>query len=194
MRTKGIIMTSASVNDTTPGTEPIGERSDLLAALRQARYFLRFTARNLTDEDAARRTTVSALSVGGLIKHVSDVEQGWADFIVSGPSALASDNGKDFSEWTEADFAEREKGFQMLPGETLAGLLQAYEDVAARTDDLVAGLPSLDARQPLPKAPWYTEESRSARATILHIIAETAQHAGHADIIRESLDGQKTMG
>lgn len=187
-------MTSANITDTTNRTEHAGERADLLAGLRQARYFLRFTARNLTDEDAARRTTVSALSVGGLIKHVTDMEKRWAEFLISGPAALASANGKDFSEWTEDDFAEREKQFQMLPTETLDGLLAAYENVAATTDDLLLGLASLDARQPLPKAPWYTEESQSARATFLHIIAETAQHAGHADIIRESLDGQKTMG
>jgi hypothetical protein len=55
-------------------------------------------------------------------------------------------------------------------------------------------LPSLDARQPLPKAPWHAEESQSARRTFVHIVAETSHHAGHADIIRESLDGQKTMG
>lgn len=185
-------MTSAAIHEYTPGTEPTGERADLLAGLRQARFFLRFTAQNLSDEQAARRTTVSALSVGGLIKHVTETERGWARFIVEGPKGIAGE--KDFSEWTEEDFAEWEKGFAMQPGETLEGLLAAYEEAARATDELLIGLPSLDARQPLPKAPWYTEESKSARATFLHIIAETSQHAGHADIIRESLDGQKTMG
>jgi hypothetical protein len=67
--------------------------------------------------------------------------------------------------------------------------------VARGTDDLVASLPSLDATQPLPEAPWFEPGARwSARRVLLHIIAETAQHAGHADIIRESLDGAKTMG
>lgn len=185
-------MTSAAIHQPTPDTEPSGERTDLLAGLRQARFFLRYTAQNLTDEQAAQRTTVSALSVGGLIKHVTEVEQGWARFIVEGPTGIAGE--KDFSEWTAEDFAEREKGFAMQPGETLEGLLAAYDEVARATDELLAALPSLDARQPLPKAPWYTEESQSARATFLHIIAETAHHSGHADIIRESLDGQKTMG
>jgi len=168
------------------------ERDDILAELRQARFFLRYTAKDLTDEQAAQRTTVSALSIGGLVKHVTDTERGWARFIVEGPAGISGE--KDFSEWTEADFAEREKGFAMQPGETLAGLLEAYEEVARATDELVLDVPSLDARQPLPKAPWYTEESQSARRTFLHIVAETTQHAGHADIIRESLDGQKTMG
>ena len=53
----------------------------------------------------------------------------------------------------------------------------------------------LDASHPLPEAPWFRAGARrSARRVFLHIVAETAQHAGHADIIRESLDGQKTMG
>ena len=83
----------------------------------------------------------------------------------------------------------------MLEGETLAGLLEAYEQVALRTDELVAALPDLDATQPLPEAPWFEPGARwSARQVLLHVVAETAQHSGHADIIRESLDGAKTMG
>jgi hypothetical protein len=83
----------------------------------------------------------------------------------------------------------------MLDGETVAGLLARYDEVAQRTDDLVRTLPDLDASQPLPEAPWFEPGARwSARRVVLHIIAETAQHAGHADIIRESLDGAKSMG
>jgi hypothetical protein len=59
----------------------------------------------------------------------------------------------------------------------------------------VATLPDLDVSHPLPAAPWFPPGARrSARRVFLHIIAETAQHAGHADILRESIDGQKTMG
>ncbi len=72
---------------------------------------------------------------------------------------------------------------------------ERYEATARRTDDLVAEFPDLDASHPLPEAPWYEPGARwSARQVVLHIIAETAQHAGHADIIRESLDGAKSMG
>jgi uncharacterized protein DUF664 len=59
----------------------------------------------------------------------------------------------------------------------------------------VAQLPDLDTTQPLPPAPWLEPGARwSARQVLLHVIAETAQHAGHADIIRECLDGAKSMG
>jgi len=171
-------------------TELDAERSDLLAMLAQHRQFLRHTTRDLTDEQARARTTVSELTIGGLIKHVTDVERGWAQFIVEGPSALG-----DASAMTEADWAKRADEFRLLDGETLAGVLDAYEATAAATTELVAALPDLDATQPLPIAPWFPPSERwSARRALLHIIAETSQHAGHADIIRESLDGQKTMG
>jgi uncharacterized damage-inducible protein DinB len=171
-------------------TELDAERSDLLAILAQHRQFLRHTTRELTDEQARARTTVSELTLGGLIKHVTDVERGWAAFIVEGPTALG-----DASAMTEADWAKRQDEFRLLDGETLAGVLDSYEATAAATTELVRTLPDLDATQALPVAPWFPPSERwSARRALLHIIAETAQHAGHADIIRESIDGQKTMG
>ncbi|MGF1425665.1 DinB family protein [Kitasatospora sp. LaBMicrA B282] len=167
-----------------------GERADLLRTLGKHRNFLRFTTRDLTDEQAGRRTTASELCLGGLVKHVAAVERGWVDFILKGPSAMP-----DFASMTEADFAERADQFRLLPGETLAGVLAEYAAVAQRTDELIAALPDLDATQPLPAAPWFESGARwSARQVLLHVLAETAQHAGHADIIRESLDGAKTMG
>ena len=169
---------------------PGGERADLLTMLAKHRHFLRFTTRGVTDEQAGQRTTASELCLGGLIKHVAAAEQGWARFITEGPSAMG-----DSAAMTEEDFARRADEFRMLPGETLAGVLDEYAAVARRTDALVAGLPDLNAAQPLPRAPWFEPGGRwSARRVLLHIMAETAQHAGHADIIRESLDGAKSMG
>ncbi|MFF4465705.1 DinB family protein [Streptomyces mirabilis] len=175
-----------------PADEPTstGERAELLEVLATHRRFLRFTTRDLTDEQAGRRTTASQLCLGGLIKHVAAVERTWVQFILDGPSAMP-----DFTTMTEADWARRADDFRMLPGETLAGVLANYAEVSRRTDELVVTLPDLDATQPLPKAPWSEPGGQwSARRVLMHIIAETAQHAGHADIIRESLDGAKTMG
>ncbi len=164
-----------------------GERADLLASLGKHRHFLRYTTRGLTDEQAARRTTVSELCVGGLIKHVAATERQWMRFIVEGPSAMAFDPATMADTWLNM--------FKMTAGDTLAGLLEQYEQVASETDELVRSLPDLDAAQPLPEAPWFERgASWSARRVLLHIIAETAQHAGHADIIREALDGSKSMG
>jgi hypothetical protein len=168
--------------------------TDLLEALATRRQFLRYTVRGLTDDQARQRTTASALCLGGLVKHVAEVERGWADFIIEGPSAVAGG-------WEDGDEPSQEvvdtwtAKFQLLPDETLAGVLAEYEEVARRTDDLVRTLPDLGVSHPLPEAPWFEKGKRwSFRQVFLHIIGETAQHAGHADIIRESLDGQKTMG
>jgi hypothetical protein len=178
-------MTSGS--ETTALT---GERADLLETLAKSRHFLRYTTNGLDDEQARQRTTVSELTLGGLIKHVTSVERNWTSFIEHGPSVAP-----DFSNLTEADYKAWSEGFRLLPEETLAGVLAEYEAVAKQTGDLLATLPDLDASHPLPPAPWNEPGARwSARRTLLHIASETAQHAGHADIIREALDGQKTMG
>jgi uncharacterized damage-inducible protein DinB len=182
-------MTTSTSDLGTSSPSVSGERADLLAMLAAHRNFLRFTTRGLTDEQARQRTTVSELCLGGLIKHVASCERGWTNFILEGPSALGG-----VSDMTEADWARRAAGFQLLPEETLEGVLADYADVASRTDALVASLPDLDLAHPLPEAPWFPPGAKwTARHALLHIIAETAQHAGHADIIRESLDGQKTM-
>ena len=163
------------------------ETADLLATLATHREFLRGTLRGLSDEQAASRPTVSALCLGGLIKHVGYVEAGWARFIVEGAAGLGGQDAE--------GYAEHEASFRMEPGETVAALLDAYAEVARTTDELVASLSDLDASHPLPQAPWFEPGARwSARRAVLHIIAETSQHAGHADVIREAIDGAKTMG
>jgi hypothetical protein len=164
------------------------ERADLLEALGAHRHFLRVTVRGLTDEQARLRPTASELTLGGLLKHVAHQEAGWVRFVLEGPEAIATPtDAAGFEKWADE--------FRLLPGESLAGVLAEYEEIARRTDELVASLPDLDASHPLPEAPWFQKGAvRSARRVFLHIIAETAQHAGHADILRESIDGQKTMG
>jgi hypothetical protein len=124
------------------------------------------------------RPTGSELSLGGLIKQVTGAEQNWATFIIDVPAAFQG------------------APFRVIAGETLEDLSSAYADVARQTDELVCSLPDLDVSHPLPAGvPWARQGVRwSARRTLLHIIGETAQHAGHADILRETIDGQKTMG
>jgi uncharacterized damage-inducible protein DinB len=166
---------------------PDTERADLLETLAQHRFFLRFTVRGLDDEQLAKRTTVSELCLGGVLKHVAATERAWSKFIVDGPSALGS--------FDENAIAAHAEGFQLREADTAESLLAAYETAAAATDELVASLASLDVAHRLPDAPWFEAGACwSARRALLHIIAETAQHAGHADIIREALDGAKTMG
>ena len=182
--------------NTTTATENLtGERADLLDTLHKHRDLFRFTVRGLDDAQAATRSTVSELTLGGLVKHVTAVEKNWAQFVLEGPAPSPEIDWADV-DWSNPppEVAASVDGFRMLEDETLAGLLEEYDAVAAATDELVATV-DLDARQPLPKAPWFPPgASWSARRVFIHIVAETAQHAGHADIIRETIDGQKSMG
>ncbi|WP_307544193.1 DinB family protein [Streptomyces sp. V3I8] len=187
---------------TTPSRPALdAERADLLAALATARSTLTATTRGLGDEQAGTAPTVSALSLGGLVKHVAAIEEGWLRFVVDGPSAMSYDlpegvtwadleagTAREVPQWV----TDHQDNFRMLPGETLAGVLERYEQVAARTEEITAVLPDLSVTHPLPRAPWHEPGARrSARRVLMHVIAETAQHAGHADILRETLDGHR---
>jgi hypothetical protein len=172
-----------TIEETTVDTE----RVDLLRALRKHRRFLVGTLEGVSDADAGRRTTVSELCLGGILKHVTQTEQMWCGFIEHGASA--------FPAWDDPDaFQARVDSFVMLPGDTVESVLDAYAVAAARTDVLVAELPSLDLVQALPEAPWFEKGGWTARRVFLHLLAELSQHAGHADIVREAIDGHKTMG
>ncbi|MFE7118662.1 DinB family protein [Streptomyces sp. NPDC057654] len=176
-----------------------GERADLIEALATARGALTATVRGLGDEQAGERPTAGALSLGGLIKHVAVIEEGWLRFVVEGPSALRYDlpdgvtwadlgagTAREVPQWA----IDHQNNLQMLPGETLAGVLERYERVAAKSAEVIASVPDLSTAYPLPEAPWHEPGAvRSVRRVLMHVIAETAQHAGHADILRETLDG-----
>jgi hypothetical protein len=176
-------------------TETSTERDDIIDTLRKHRELFRSTVRGLSDEQAASTPTVSELCLGGLVKHVAAVEKNWADFVVNGP-AEQPDVDWATIDWSNPPAAviEYQNGFRMVGDETLESLLAAYAAVAAETDTLVETV-DLDHRHPLPEAPWFEAGATwSARRAFVHIVAETAQHAGHADIIRETIDGQKSMG
>jgi uncharacterized damage-inducible protein DinB len=162
------------------------ERRDFVGTLDKHRKLLLLTVRGLSEEQARLRPTASALCLGGIIKHVTLAEQNWCRFISQGASAM---RGGDAS-----SAAQHATTFDMTDDDTLESVLQRYDEVARSTDELVLTLPSLDVAHPLPEAPWFEQESWSARRVLLHIVAETAQHAGHADIIRETIDGKRTMG
>jgi uncharacterized damage-inducible protein DinB len=157
------------------------EKQDLIEALERHRGFLVFAARGLSDDQARATPTASELHIGGLVKHVTATERSWVAFMTGGDMAAAA------GDWWA--------GHHMGDDETLAGLLDAYAACAADTAEVVRGVADLDAATPLPEAPWFEPGATwTARRVLLHLLAETAQHAGHADIIRETLDGQKTMG
>jgi uncharacterized damage-inducible protein DinB len=157
------------------------ERDGLLAFLAQQREVLRIATYGLTEEQARATPTASALSVGGLIKHVATTERGWID--------LALQRDRDATEEGADAYVAN---FRLGPDETLADVLALYEEVANETEEAIAGIADLGQPVPIPKGvPWFPDdvEAWSVRWVLLHLIEETARHAGHADILRESIDG-----
>jgi hypothetical protein len=162
------------------------ERSALreFLAFHQSAYFA--VSHGLTDEQARSTPSVSALSIGGLVKHATGLQRSWMARVAAAPDAPPTDT-RPFSE------VAREFGDQhvMRPDETLEGLLKAFGAQNAKSLRLVETA-DLDAAVPVPHdIPWFPKNQKawSVRWVILHVINELARHAGHADIIRETIDG-----
>ena len=157
-----------------------GERAELLQALAEQREMLLIAVRGLDDAQAAARSTVSDLTLGGIVRHLAQGNRAWA-YIVAGRDGVPD------------GFWDMEQ-YQMRETDTLAGLLAEYAAAARVFEDAVVALPDLDRAVPLPEAPWAPGVVNwwSPRRILLRLLRETAQHAGHADIIRESLDGAST--
>ncbi|UAK34300.1 DinB family protein [Nocardia asteroides] len=154
------------------------EREDLIAMLADQRALFRITLRGIDDEQARRRTTVSELTLGGLLHHLVSCESHWTTVIVQR------------DENAELDVSKFGGEYVMAPEETVAGLLATWDEVATATAQLIRSVDSLDTSIPYPTAPWAPERTwQSVRYTVLHILREIAHHSGHADIIREALDG-----
>ena len=157
------------------------EREVLLGYLDRQREGLRNAVYGLTGEEARLAPSASALSVGGLLKHAAAVERNWAGLIRH--------------EHQGADVETHLASFRC--GEaSLEELLADYEAAARETDETVLAAASLQDPVPVPKdVPWFPKdvEAWTVRWVVLHLIEETARHAGHADIVRESVDGAQAV-
>jgi hypothetical protein len=153
-------------------------------AFHQSAYFA--VSYGLTDEQARSSPSVSALSVGGLVKHATAMQRNWMVRVAAAPQ-LPPKDPRPFDEIAK-EFGDQHV---MRPDETLAGLLRAFEAQNAESLRLVETA-DLDAAVPVPQdIPWFPKNQKawSVRWVILHVINELARHAGHADIVRESIDG-----
>ncbi|OBG28989.1 DinB family protein [Mycobacterium sp. 852002-51057_SCH5723018] len=162
------------------------ERSALreYLAYHQSAYFA--VSYGLTDEQARATPSASALSVGGLIKHATAMQRTWMARVAAAPDAPPKDP-RPFEEIAK-QFGEQHV---MRTDETLDGLLRAFEAQNAESLRLTETA-DLDAAVPVPQdIPWFpkNQEAWSVRWVILHVINELARHAGHADIVRETIDG-----
>jgi uncharacterized damage-inducible protein DinB len=151
------------------------EQEALLAYLAQQRYVLRVATYGLSDEQLRTTPSASAFSVGGIVKHVAHVERGWIDLVLQ-----------------RARTSEYEANLRLAPDETIESVLAAYDAVARETERAVRAIGDLGRAVPVPRdVPWFPTDvaAWSVRWVLLHLIEETARHAGHADIVRESIDG-----
>jgi len=165
--------------------EPIAndELTGIVSYLDQQLGALRAAAIGLTDEQIRLRPCRSALSIGGLLKHVTQGMRGATQRFTS-PSAEPA--GID-----EAAFNAYMAAFNVNDGETAQDVVAAFD--AARVD-YIAAVRGADpsAASVEPPAPWfgiYDARPANVRYYLVHQIEEMARHAGHADIIREEIDG-----
>jgi Protein of unknown function (DUF664) len=171
-----------------PGMPPpaADERQNLLQflAFQQDAFFS--AAYGLTDEQARSKPSVSALSIGGLIKHAAGVQKGWVARVSAAPDFPPRDDRP--MEEIMAEYADQ---YVMREDETLAQLL---DEMRRQSDEAlrIIGEADLDTPVPVPhEVPWFPQDVDhwTVRWVALHVIEELSRHAGHADIIRESIDG-----
>jgi uncharacterized damage-inducible protein DinB len=165
-------------------TEIIGdERETLLLFIENQRAGIREALEGLTPEQAASRPSASELSLSGLVKHASEVEFNWLRMAQRKPN----ERQRTMETWNES--------FQLVGDETIEAQLAQWEEVGRELTAFVRDLPSLDETFPLPDRPWFPKDAKvSMRWMLLHLVEEYARHAGHADVVRESIDGRKAMG
>ncbi|KRF15379.1 hypothetical protein ASG90_11760 [Nocardioides sp. Soil797] len=160
------------------------ERDGLRAYLIQQQDAYRAVIHGLTDEEAGLAPSRSTLSVGALVKHATHTQLTWTATVLAAPGPVVDERPQ------EEQYAEHERMLTWLEGDTVEAVLAGFDEAAAAALDAVATI-DLETPVPVPPAPWNPADvtAWSARWVWLHLIEELARHAGHADIIRESIDG-----
>lgn len=171
-----------------PGMPPpaTDERTLLLNFLAFQQNAFVAVAHRLTDEQARATPSASALSIGGLIKHATGVQEIWTSRVSAAPAFPPRDERP--LQTITAEYADQ---FVMRADETLSELLAALCAQSTITLRVFAEA-DLDAQVPVPhEVPWFPADVDhwSVRWVAMHLVEELSRHAGHADIIRESLDG-----
>lgn len=154
----------------------VGERQNWSTFAANQLQQVRCTLFDLTDEQVNSRPTVSEFTLGTLVDHVIQV---------TGNYALALEVAPEAAEPQPADFAEQDTEFSV---DDLTDRLEAVQKRLVAAIERV----DLDADVPAPDVFWIPEDvkSWSVRWVLAHILTEIARHAGHADIIRETIDGK----
>jgi len=161
---------------------PVVDETDAIAAfLAQQQDAFPALVHGLTAEGAALSPSASSFSLGGLIKHVTDVQRSWLAKAEAAPAAVVE---------TAEDEAAYLDSFRFDASDSLEEILAAHDEVSSAVLDAVRRL-DLGTEVPVPDAPWFPKDGPrwSVRWIWWHLMEELARHAGHGDIIRESIDG-----
>lgn len=164
-----------------PVAPTANERELLLRFLQRQREEVVATAAGLTDEQARWTPDAGLLPIVGIINHLTHVEWRWIE-----------------GRYLAAEFPAREEEFRPRAERPLDQVIAAYSERARRTDEAVRAAPGLDveclggeADGPPAHELLGLAKPLDLRWVVLHLIEETAHHAGHADSTRELLDGTK---
>lgn len=149
-----------------------GEKESLKAALDRHREAVLWKVEGLDDDELRRPMTPSGTNVLGLVKHLAAVEYGWFCEPFGRPT-----------EPLPFDEDDEDADLRVAPGETTADVLAFYERARAAADQVIADLDLDDTG-----TAWFGD-TVSMRWVLLHMVEETARHAGHVDIVRELIDG-----
>jgi hypothetical protein len=162
-----------SAASASPGTE----RAGLVEFLDMQREALIDKTQGLSDVEARLAPTARSLSLLSLIKHSAIWERRWFQVIVAGRSFPG--------EWPEVRSQAGDSTFRLSDHDTVETVVADYREQIAASNEILSAL-DLDA-----PCAWPDMTDQNLRWVALHMIEETARHAGHADIIRETIDGDR---
>jgi hypothetical protein len=162
------------------------ERESLIAYIDQQRDAFVAATFGLTEQQIRLTPTAGTLSIGGLVKHVTTCERGWTERMAAAPHAPAPPEQS-----LEDQARSWGDDFRVSDDDSLESLVAALVAQGEVTREVLRRA-DLGAAVPVPRdAPWFPKdvEAWSVRWVAMHLVEELARHAGHADIIRESIDG-----
>jgi uncharacterized damage-inducible protein DinB len=150
------------------------ERPTLTSFLDFLRGSVTMKVAGLSDDDARRTPLPTGTTLLGIVRHLAGVEHWWFRRV------FAAEVDHDLYDDPDPD-----RDWHIDPGDTMAEALAAYDAQCARAREITAAAPSLDQL-----SAWAPSRGAvSLRWILVHMIEETGRHAGHADILRELIDG-----
>lgn len=160
-----------------------GEAATLIGFLEYQRATLEWKCRGLTDEQLRVSRPPSTMTLGGMLKHLACVEDGWFTQVAAGQP--------DPEPWGSVDWdADPDWEWHTAAEDTPEQLLALWRDAVARARVAVDEALADGGLDQLAQRTWPDGRAPSLRWILCHMIEEYARHNGHADLIRESVDGQ----